>query len=398
MSVGDHFGAPYANGLSVCHDLLQESQRDFITVSLGISDRLAMPIGDLRPFLRTWYNTMRTFLEDSDQSIIGMSTSDEVDLAMSWLKRWTNNAPKPEGGSGNYASDIDAGSPSEAELRALMGLALTAPTPDAIMNFTGFVSRMRRFAPFNVQMIYTQRPGAGQVASRREWANEGRMIRPGAIPILVLRPMGPIEHVFEQLDTDPQTKREPESDAFAAVGELAPGRLEKLIKSLAKPTKRHLTVCVFLKPFGANLAGWIIGNAIPLTAGPPLVGKPAGSAKQGSTWDITVNLQLSETEQFVTLLHELGHLFCGHLGAFSDNNLLMEEFGWPSRQYLPHAAMEIEAELVAWWLANREGLTTGSPVYLRPYLEQAGDAVSLVDLDRVTRAVARVRGYLGDKH
>jgi len=62
---------------------------------------------------------------------------------------------------------------------------------------------------------------------------------------------------------------------------------------------------------------------------------------------------LTPAEQFVTLLHELGHLFCGHLGAFADNNLAVEEFGWPDRGHIPHAAQEIEAELVAWWLAKR---------------------------------------------
>lgn len=274
-----------------------------------------------------------------------------------------------------------------------MGLALTAPTPEAIMHFAGFANRMRAFGPFNVQMIYAQRPGAGLVATRREWKGRGYTVRPGAIPIIVLRPMGPIDHVFEELDTDAPIARDPASDVFAAAGDLDPERLDGLIANLAKPTKRHLMVRVMRRPTGTNLAGWIAGHPLLPVDAAPSVQKEA----KGSVWHVSINERLTPAEQFVTLLHELGHLFCGHLGPFSDNNLSIDEFGWPDRRTLSRDAMEIEAELVAWWLANREGLTTGSPIYLKPYLEQAGPAVAEVDLDRVTRAVARVRGYLGGR-
>ena len=101
-------------------------------------------------------------------------------------------------------------------------------------------------------------------------------------------------------------------------------------------------------------------------------------------------------EQFVTLLHELGHLFCGHLGSFAADNPAANEYGWPNRSDLPHAVQEIEAELVAWHMCEREGLVTGSPLYLRHYLQNAGEDVARVELDRVIRAIARVRAYLGD--
>lgn len=379
-------------GFDACYEQILDGPRDFVGVSLRIAAQLGKPIWELRPYLRAWYSGVLASMEQDGFDIPDISTAAEAAEAAIWLQRWS------PGLSNETPIAVEpAELPSEDELRTLMGLALTAPTPDAVMNFAGFVSRMRRFAPFNVQMIYTQRPGAGLVASRRDWARDGRTIRPGAIPILVLRPMGPIEHVFEQLDTDPPIPRVPSNDAFAATGELAPERLEKLIVKLGKPTKRNLTVRVHRTLFGANLAGWIMGAGIAMSNDAPSVQKQTGSATRGSSWNISINGQLSETEQFVTLLHELGHLFCGHLGPFSDNNKEIDEFGWPDRRYLPHAAREIEAELVAWWLADREGLTTGSPIYLRPYLEQAGEAVSMVDVDRVTRAVARVRGYLGDR-
>lgn len=371
-------------GMAACYEQFTNGKRDFVSVSLGVANALGKRPSEIRTYLRAWYGSTRDYLEDSGADVFGASSDDEVREAYTWLARWTlwEDMATP-----SYDT------PSEHDLRTLMASALTAPTPDAIMHFAGFANRMRGFGPFNVQMIYAQRPGAGLVASRREWEAQGRTVRPGAIPIIVLRPMGPIDYVIEELDTDPPTQRDPTRDVFAACGELNPERLDRLIEALAKPTKRHLLVHIQRRPTGASLAGWIVGG--PLV---PVDEVPSGFKEpMGPIWNVSINERLTPAEQFVTLLHELGHLFCGHLGPFSDSNLNADEFGWPDRRHLPRATMEIEAELVAWWLANREGLTTGSPLYLRPYLEQAGSAVAKVDLDRVTRAVARVRGYLGGK-
>lgn len=382
----------YVDGMTLAAAMIESGTQHFKGVVSSIANDVGLSPVDLRPYLRSWYEGARYACEDHGIDTSGCSTADEIRAALATIHLW--GAAPVELFAEPQQFSFDMGAPKEDELRALMGQALTAPTPNAIMNFASFADRMKGFGPFNVQMIYAQRPGAGKVATRREWADCGRTVRPGAIPIIVLRPMGPIAYVFEELDTDPPIERDPANDAFAATGALASGRLEGLIASLAKPTKRHLAVRVDFKPTGANLAGWIAGRPLRPDAVPFVEkGKKAGS----SVWHVSINERLRPAEQFVTLLHELGHLFCGHLGAFADNNLAVDEFGWPDRSYLPHAAKEIEAELVAWWLANREGLTTGSPHYLRPYLERAGAAVAEVDLERVTRAVARIRGYLGGK-
>lgn len=382
----------YALGIQMAAFHIERGTHDFRDVVKSIAEDIGMSLLDLRPYLRSWYEGARYACADHGIDTSRCSTSAEIQAALATIYEW-GAVPVEEFAEPEQFS-FDMGAPTEDELRALMGQALTAPTPNAIMNFASFADRMKGFGPFNVQMIYAQRPGAGKVATRREWADSGRTVRPGAIPIIVLRPMGPIAYVFEELDTDPPRERDPANDAFAASGSLAPGRLEELIANLAKPTRRHLAVKVNFRPTGANLAGWIAGRPLRPDASPSVdKGKKEGSA----VWHISINERLRPAEQFVTLLHELGHLFCGHLGAFADNNLAVDEFGWPDRRHLPHAAREIEAELVAWWLANREGLTTGSPHYLRPYLERAGPAVAEVDLERVTRAVARIRGYLGGK-
>jgi hypothetical protein len=260
---------------------------------------------------------------------------------------------------------------------------------------------MKRLGPYNMMMVYTQRPGASAVASRDDWQAVGQTVRGDAIPILILKPKGPITQVFELADTEPTRERDPRTDAFAAKGSFDESRLDRLIAQLARPAKRKLIVEVRMKDFGNLLAGRVHRFGIIADQ----EGGAVDAADQHahidthghSIYSISLNRRLKPAEQFTTLLHELGHLFCGHLGAFDADNPAADEYGWPNRTHLPHATKEIEAELVAWHMAERENLVVGSPLYLKRYMEKWPGDVTQVDLDRVVRAIARARAYLGDR-
>ena len=56
--------------------------------------------------------------------------------------------------------------------------------------------------------------------------------------------------------------------------------------------------------------------------------------------------------------------------------------------------MEIEAELVSWYICDRMGLVTRSAHYLRPHIEKATREMQAVYLDRVTRAIAKIEHYV----
>lgn len=292
-------------------------------------------------------------------------------------------------------------------LQELMGVALTAPTPDAIIEFSAFASRLRTvgetggktLGPYNIMMVFTQRPGAHAVASRREWAKVGQTVRPDAIPILILRPNGPTMQVFELEDTLPQREKNPRLDPFAAAGEFKAEALHKMIEKLSEPSKRNLKVEVDFADLGSNSAGWICKQpGLRLLPEDSFQGEPDLKAlhhtQQQGHWRVMLNRRLNPTEQFATLLHELGHLFCGHVGPFQQGNPLADEYGWPDRSRLPYEAMEVEAELVSWHICERKGLVTGSALYLRPYMEGAGNEMKAVDLDRVTRAIAKIEHYV----
>lgn len=283
-----------------------------------------------------------------------------------------------------------------------MGVALSRPTPEAIMTFVEFTSRMRCLGAYNMLMVYTQRPGAQAVGSEKEWAKVGQTVRPDAIPILILQPRGPIARVFELADTLPQRDKDPREHPFAAVGAFEPERLSKFVDALAKPSKRLLRIEVVPEDFGGALAGQIAQYGLfhPNAGGDWLGAFDASHAVDRTTqlsWRIKLNRRLNPAEAFATLVHELGHLFCGHLGPFEAENPAADEYGWPDRRHLSHNLREIEAELVAWHICEREGLATGSPLYLKPHLQQAGEAIVNVDLDRVIRAIARVCAHLPRK-
>jgi hypothetical protein len=61
-------------------------------------------------------------------------------------------------------------------------------------------------------------------------------------------------------------------------------------------------------------------------------------------------------------IRQLGHIYCGHLGCDAKGR-------WPTRTYLSHVQRELEAEAVAWLVAQRNGIMSRSKHYLASLLK-----------------------------
>jgi 5-methylcytosine-specific restriction enzyme B len=113
----------------------------------------------------------------------------------------------------------------------------------------------------------------------------------------------------------------------------------------------------------------------------------AATPKEGGWYSMQVNRNHAATVQFVTIAHELAHLFVGHLGP--DKKLNIPEHPRPA-----HAQEELEAESVAYLVCARNGVESKSQTYLANFVK-ANTTIETLDLYQVMRAAGQVETLLG---
>lgn len=113
-------------------------------------------------------------------------------------------------------------------------------------------------------------------------------------------------------------------------------------------------------------------------AGSIRVVQRGASDKEPTIYQMLLNRNHAVSVRFVTLAHELGHLFLGHLGA--DKTLSV-----PRRQPLTYAERELEAESVAYVVAERSGVKSKSQTYLASFVKRE-TTIDDLDVYQVMRA------------
>ena len=93
--------------------------------------------------------------------------------------------------------------------------------------------------------------------------------------------------------------------------------------------------------------------------------KPLPKSTQIPLWfELLLNSVLSAEARYGTLVHELAHLYCGHLGTPNAR-------WWPDRQDLSHDLQEFEAGIRQLsGLYRRLGIDTASDEYLAGYVRR----------------------------
>lgn len=251
-----------------------------------------------------------------------------------------------------------------------------------------FIKKFPRIAPYNAMLLHIQKPGSNYVTSASDWLNRfGRMIKPGARPMVILRPFGPVPFVFDLSDTEGKPFPEELLNPFGVEGKISNFEFEMLIRNLNCDGIRFS-----IADYGTNMAGQIGTSA---SGKEVKIQKTTKEVWVKVLYDMVVNKNHKPEVQFATILHELGHLYCGHLGIPNFGDRLKFKW-WEDRRGLGLNEREFEAECVCWLVCERKGINNPSAAYLNGYLEN-NEHIPEISTDTILKAVAIIESMIKEE-
>lgn len=247
---------------------------------------------------------------------------------------------------------------------------------EELQELRSFLVRLPMLGPYNAALVQLQRPGAHYVAARTVWARDfDRRVLPGARPLIVLRPFGPVDLVYDIADTDGRPVPGSVLEPFRLDGPITEDGLSAFTSLLPKEGILYRE-----QEFGSQLAGTVE----PID--PPLV-REGARRPVPLRHTVVVSSVLDPTARAVTVFHELAHVFARHLDHHTENAVR------PARP-LDRRSREFEAELVAWLIAARLGIDSPAGEYLAGYVEADG-SVPPFSLQAVVSAAGRIEAIAG---
>ncbi len=248
-------------------------------------------------------------------------------------------------------------------LDELFRLAGEYRTTEEYRKLLDFVGRFRFYSPYNAMLVHIQMPGAQYVAAPHRWLREyRRRIKPDARPLIILQPMGPILFVYDVSDTEPENDAPPLPPEVLQPFKVRHGQIRGELGQTSENAKRD-GVFVAEREGDSQSAGVIqcaqsakrLAFLVKEKPEPEFIYVPL-------RYELLLNSKHSAPEKYATLAHELGHLYCGHLGTPNDR-------WWPDRRGLMPELCEFEAESVCYLLCRRLGIDNPSAEYLSGYVK-----------------------------
>lgn len=275
------------------------------------------------------------------------------------------------------AWDRDA---SKRALDELFSLTCQYKSSAAFHSLLKFVSRFRFYSPFNAMLIHVQMQGARFVAPPGRWLEKyGRRIREGARPLVILQPMGPVLFVFDVSDTEPTKYAKPLPRGVEKPFEVRQGYIGKGLDVIKENAKRD-GVKINRRSEGSQSAG-----SIQTVQDPKKESQRFLKESVPVRYLMLVSSKLESNEaEYATIVHELAHLYCGHLGTPNED-------WWPDRRGLNSLSEEFEAESVSYLVCSRLGIEAPSAEYLSGYLA-ANRVVPPISLDCVLKTAGLIEG------
>ena len=268
-------------------------------------------------------------------------------------------------------------------LDELFSLTSQYKTSGAYRDLLRFVVRFRSYSPFNAMLAHIQMPGASFVATPKRWLRDyGRRISPGARPLIILRPMGPVMFVFDVSETEPTETALPLPPEIGKPFEVKTGKIGFALESVIDNAKRD-GVRITETHAGSQSAGSIRYLASGVDKSQKF---QAGNDKNRNPvftdipvkYHILTNSKLSREARYATIVHELAHLYCGHLGT-------PNEKWWPDRRGLSRDIMEFEAESVTYMVCLRSNILNPSEKYLAGHVKDT-ELVPPISLECVMKS------------
>jgi hypothetical protein len=222
-------------------------------------------------------------------------------------------------------------------------------------------------------LLQIQKPGMRFAASADDWAKLfNRAVKDGARPLLILWPFAPVALVYDVADTDGAPLPEDVLSPFRASGPITQERLNRFAKRLFSKG-----IDLGAVNYGPGLAGNIHSLE---------VGRASEDRREKPAYHIRINENHDANTQFATLIHELAHLYLGHLGPDAYLHI-------PLRAHPTKAHSELEAESMSYIVCKRSGVESAAEVYLSEYLE-SHTKLEDVDIFAVLKAAGQIEALL----
>ena len=226
-----------------------------------------------------------------------------------------------------------------------------------------FIGSFPYLAPYNAMLVQMQKPGATFVLTGKKWAEYGRQPKLNGQKLIVLKPFGPVQCVFDFEDTEPI----PNATEVMEEADLIKKYTENLQQAQGDLDKKIMETLVsnggYIMPYHDQKLKVKIDKDYYMEV--------------SSNFVISVNKKQSNAVKFHTLCHELGHLFCNH-----------QCYDKRKKRKLTLKEEEFEAETVAWLMCKRHSISNPSEEYLASYAPKG--EIPICSTELIMRAVTEI--------
>lgn len=245
-----------------------------------------------------------------------------------------------------------------------------------------FCAKFKTLSPFNAMLVQMQRPGAKYVLTASAWIKKyNAKVNLNARPLIILVPFGPVDCVFDIDDTDITDKKlclESLVNPFKTKGSIG----EKIYNTLVGNLK-FLSIRLVPVQFGNQQNAEIRFCKDVRTIEFEFLDykKVKKKIRLPQYYQISVSNNNDMTDNFASIIHELGHFFCEHL--------ITPKNKWWSPRNINHSIKEFEAETIAWLVCERAGIKNPSEKYLAGYIKDNAE-IPNISIEMILKAVNQI--------